>query len=71
MASVTLAEAAKMSLLTGEALASISVLSDWYQLLPFKSIDGGALTYDRETSAGTFTPVKSTLVKIVGHAEIC
>ncbi len=73
MASVTLAKAARLSLLTGGVLESMGTTysADFLQLLPFESIDGGALTYDRKTSSGTVTPVKSTLVKIVGHTEVC
>ncbi len=61
-------ESAKFTLLTGEALKASSTM---FELLPFESIPGGALSYDRKASNGAATPVKSTLAEITGSAEIC
>lgn len=89
MASVTLAESAKLAqdtLISG-LIESIITVNHMYQLLPFEGIDGNALAYNRENvlgdvesigvggtitakAAATFTKVTSTLVKIIGDAEI-
>lgn len=89
MASVTLAESAKLAqdtLISG-LIESVITVNHMYQLMPFEGIDGNALAYDRENalgdvqnagvgdtitakSAATFTQVTSTLVTIVGDAEV-
>jgi len=89
MASVTLAESAKLSqdtLIQG-LIESIITVNHMYQLLPFEGINGNALAYNRENvlgdvqnagvgdtitakAAATFTQVTSSLVKIIGDAEV-
>lgn len=89
MASITLAESAKLSQDTMIAgiIESIITVNHMYQLLPFEGIVGNALAYNREDvlgdvqnagvgdtitakAAATFTQVTSTLVKIIGDAEV-
>ena len=54
MASVTLAESAKLSQdqLTSGLIESIITVNHMYQLLPFEGIDGNALAYNRENALG-------------------
>lgn len=89
MASVTLAESAKLAqdTLVSGLIESIITVNHMYQLLPFDGIDGNALAYNRENvlgnvgnygvgdtithkAAATFTQVTSSLVKIIGDAEV-
>jgi hypothetical protein len=89
MASVTLAESAKLAqdTLIAGLIESVITVNHMYQLMPFEGIDGNALAYDRENvlgdvqnagigdtitakAAATFTNVTSTLVTIVGDAEV-
>lgn len=89
MASVTLAESAKLSqdTLIAGLIESIVTVNHMYQLLPFEGIMGNALAYNRENvlgdvqnagvgdtitakAAATFTQVTSSLVKIIGDAEV-
>jgi len=89
MASVTLAESAKLSqdMLVAGLIESIITVNHMYQLLPFEGINGNALAYNRENvlgdvqnadvgdtitakAAATFTQVTSSLVKIIGDAEV-
>ena len=54
MASVTLAEASKLGLdqLTTGVIENIVTVDALYQILPFHSINGNALTYNRENALG-------------------
>jgi len=54
MASVTLAESAKLAQdqLTSGLIESIITVNHMYQLLPFEGIDGNALAYNRENALG-------------------
>lgn len=89
MASVTLAESAKLSLnqLVAGVIENVITVNRFYDILPFDEIEGNALAYNRENALGdvqmatvgdtitakaaaTFTPVTSSLTKIIGDAEV-
>ena len=54
MASVTLAESAKLSLnmLVAGVIENVITINRFYQLLPFTEIEGNALAYNRENALG-------------------
>ncbi len=54
MASVTLAESAKLSqdLLVAGVIENVITVNPFYQVLPFQSIDGNSLAYNRENALG-------------------
>ena len=54
MASVTLAESAKLSqnLLVAGVIENVITINRFYQLLPFAEIEGNALAYNRENALG-------------------
>ena len=54
MASVTLAESAKLSLnmLMAGVIENVITINRFYQLLPFSEIEGNALAYNRENALG-------------------
>ena len=54
MASVTLAESAKLSkdLLVAGVIENVITVNPFYDILPFQSIDGNSLAYNRENALG-------------------
>ena len=54
MASVTLAESAKLSqdMLVQGVIENVVTVNPFYDILPFQSIDGNALSYNRENALG-------------------
>ena len=54
MASVTLAESAKLSqnMLIAGVIENVITVNPFYDILPFQSIDGNALSYNRENALG-------------------
>lgn len=54
MASVTLAESAKLAQddLTAGVIETVITVNPWFDLLPFDGIDGNAIAYNRENAAG-------------------
>jgi hypothetical protein len=101
MATVTLAESAKLSqdLLVAGIIENVVTVDRIFELLPFMEIEGNAVTYNREnalgnavvletgdliasdganpidastdgTAAATFTQVSSSLITILGDAQV-
>jgi hypothetical protein len=65
MASVTLAESAKLSqdMLVAGVIENIITVNPFYDILPFQAIDGNSLAYNRENALGAseWTGVGSTI----------
>ena len=65
MASVTLAESAKLSqdMLVAGVIENVITVNPFYDILPFQSIDGNSLAYNRENALGAseWTGVGSTI----------
>jgi len=65
MASVTLAESAKLSqdMLVAGVIENVITVNPFYDILPFQAIDGNALSYNRENALGAaeWTGVGSTI----------
>ena len=65
MASVTLAESAKLSqdMLSSGVIENVITVNPFYDILPFQAIDGNALSYNRENALGAaeWTGVGSTI----------
>lgn len=89
MASVTLAESAKLSndLLVQGVIENVISVNPIYQVMPFDQIEGNSLKYNRENALGdvqyitvgdtitakaaaTFTQESSSLVTLIGDAEV-